>query len=77
MHIVCRCDSKNKTLNIFIDGQLDSTHTLASDLKWNSHPLYIGKLPDGVTHHFLILPLRFLKVFVDIGDQYNWCGFVA
>lgn len=48
MHVVCRCDAKNKTLSLFIDGELDATLSLSSDLKWNNHPLYIGKLSDGV-----------------------------
>ncbi len=63
-HVVCRCNAKKKTLSVFFDGQLDKEFKLSSPAKINSHPFYIGNIPEGVIKKSSSNPIKAARALV-------------
>jgi len=49
VHVAVRCDGRQKSVSIHINGLADAEHRLSSPTKPNPHPFYIGQPPEGVS----------------------------
>jgi hypothetical protein len=47
-HVLVRCDARQRSVSILINGLPDGEHRLSSLTKPNPHPFYIGHPPEGV-----------------------------
>jgi hypothetical protein len=47
-HVVVRCEARQRSVTIFLNGLPDGEHRLSSPAKPNPHPFYLGQPPEGV-----------------------------